>query len=158
MSYKLFNPYTEISRRFSRQFWSKALDLAELYGWQSIGTEPPSTHDFHELNAEWDGNYLTNDGQMIKANDALSLATALENALKDISDAKVKRDWNPKFWGEDDLPEWLSPDEKEILEDGPENELLDLIDTPPLEYFAGDEKYNLKQFIRFCRLGNFVIL
>ena len=29
----------------------------------------------------------------------------------------------------DDLPEWLSPGEKAMLNDGPENELLDRIDT-----------------------------
>ena len=157
MSYELFNPHTTISRKFSRQFWSKALDLAELYGWQPIGTEPPSTHDFHELNAEWDGTYLTNDGQTIRASDAYSLAAALEKALEDIPDAKTEMDWNPKLWMEDDFPEWLSPDEIEIVDDGLKDSLLDIIEVHPLQYFAGDEKYNLKQFVRFCRLGNFII-
>src|SRR5262245_15574478 len=112
MSYDLFNPSTTISRKFSRQFLTKALELAELYGWRPLGTQPPFRHDFHKLSAEWDGAYLTNDGQMIKAVDALSLAAALEKALDDISDARVEMDWNPKFWVGDDLPEWLSPEEK----------------------------------------------
>ena len=154
MSYDLFNPYTAISRKLSNEFWCKALDLAELYGWQPIGTEPPSTLDFHELNAEWDGTYLTNDGQMIKANDALSLAAALEDALKDISDAKPKVDWSPMLWMEEDYPDWLSPEEIEIIDDG----LLEIVRVNPLEYFAGDEKYHLKQFIRFCRLGDFIVM
>ena len=157
MSYELFNPYTAICRKFSRQFWAKALELAELYGWRSMGTEPPSLYDFQQLDADWDGNYLTNDGQMIKAKDALSLAIALEKALNDIPDDKVKMDWDRKFWLDDDLPEWLSPDEKEMIEDGLENELLDIIGIHPLEFFAGAEKYQLKQFVRFCRLGSFVV-
>ncbi|HET9907781.1 MAG TPA: hypothetical protein VFQ23_14115 [Anaerolineales bacterium] len=157
MSYELLNPYTTISRTFSRQFWSKALALAELYGWQPMGTEPPSEHDFDEINAEWDGTYLTNDGQMIKAQDALSLAFALQNALKDIPGAKIPVALNAGFWMEADLPDWFSPDELEMVDDGLENELLDFNGTPPLEFFAGDEKEHLQQFIRFCRLGNFVI-
>lgn len=157
MSYDLFNPYTTICRTFSRQFFAKALDLAELYGWQPLGTQQPSEHDFHKLDAEWDGNYLTNDGQMIKAQDALSLANALERALDDIPDAVLKMAWNPKFRTEDDLPEWLSPSEKEVIEDGLENELLDVIGIHPLEFFEGAEKYHLKQFIRFCRLGDFIV-
>ncbi len=158
MSYELFNPYTAICRKFSRQFWSKALDLAELYGWQPLGTQPPSVYDFHQLNAEWDGTYFTNDGQMIKAQDASSLAAALEKALEDIPDANPRMDWNLKLWLEDDLPEWLSPDERELIDDGLKDSLLDIMGVNPLEYFAGDEKYNLKRFIRFCRLGNFIIL
>ena len=158
MSYELFNPYTTITRKFSRQFWAKALDLAELYGWQPIGTEPPPTLDFHELNAEWDGTYLTNDGQRIKAEDALSLAAALEHALEDIPAAKRKMNLNPKLWIEDDFPEWLSPEEIEIIEDGLKDSLLDILEVHPLEYFAGDEKHHIKRFIKFCRLGDFIVL
>ena len=122
-----------------------------------MGTQPPSEHNFDELNAEWDGTYLTNDGQMIKAEDAMSLSAALENALEDIPDAKTEMNWNPKLWKEDDFPEWLSPDEIEIVEDGLKDSLLDILEVHPLQYFAGAEKYSLKQFIRFCRLGNFII-
>jgi hypothetical protein len=158
MSYDLFNPSTTICRTFSRQFFAKALDLAELYGWQPMGTEPPSVYDFHKLRAEWEGGYFTNDGQMIKAEDARSLANALERALHAISDAKVEMDWNTKFWIEDDLPEWLAPEEKDMVEDGIENELLDVLGFHPLEFFAGNEKDYLKKFIKFCRMGNFIVL
>lgn len=158
MSYDLFNPYTSICRKFNQPFLAKALELAEIYGWQPLGTQPPSGHDFRELNAEWDGNYLTNDGQIIRAQDALSLANAVEKALDDIPDSRVNMDWNLKFRVEDDLPEWLSPSEKEMIEDGLENELLDVIGIHPLEFFAGAEKYQLKQFMRFCRLGSFIVM
>jgi len=158
MTYELFNPSTTICRKFSRQHWAKALELARLYGWRPVGTRSPSTHDFHKLGADWNGTYLTNDGQVIKAEDALSLAVALERSLDDIPDANIEMDWNPRFWVEDELPEWLSPFEKEMIEDGLEDELLDMMGIHPFEYFAGDEKRHLTQFIRFCKLGSFVVL
>ena len=158
MSYELFNPSTTISRKISRQSWAKALELAQLYGWQPEGTHPPSEYDFHKLNAEWDGSYLTNEDQMVRAEDALSLAEALARSLDDIPDANLEMDWNPKFWIQDDLPEWLSPEEKALVEDGLEDDLLDIMGTHPFEFFAGDEKRHLTRLIRFCRLGSFVIL
>jgi hypothetical protein len=157
MSYDLFNPSTEICRKFSKQHWAKALELARMYGWQPMGTLSPSEHNFYEIGADWSGTYLTNDGQMVKAEDAYSLAAALEKALDDIPDDKVKIDWSSKFW-EDDLPEWLSPEEKEMIAEELEDGLLDLIGVHPLQYFAGDEKYYLTRFIKFCRLGSFIVL
>ena len=59
---------------------------------------------------------------------------------------------------EEDLPEWLSPEEQEFVEEELQEGLLDVMGTNPLEYFAGAEKRHLKQFIRFCRLGSFEIL
>jgi len=158
MSYELFNPSTAICRKFSRQHWAKALELARIYGWRPMGTRPPSVVDFHSLDADWNGTYLTNDGQAIKAEDALSLALALEKALDDIPDANVEMDWSPKLWAEDDLPDWLSPEEKATIEEGLEGEFFDMMGIHPFEYFAGDEKYYLRQFIRFCKLGSFVVL
>jgi len=158
MSYDLFNPSTTICRKFNRQFFVKALELAELYSWQPSGTQPPPGHNFHDLNAEWDGNYLTNDGQIIKAEDALSLANALQIALGDIPDSIDHVDWNLILCMEDDLLEWLSPEEQQIIDDGIENELFDILDTHPLKFFAGNEKDYLKKFIKFCRMGDIVVL
>ncbi len=94
-----------------------------------MGTYPPSITELHGLNAEdWDGTYLTNDGQIVIAEDALALAMALEKSLDDI----------PDFNLEDD-----PPDHSKIN---------------PFEYFAGDEKHHLAEFIDFCRLGSFLIL
>ena len=157
MSYDLINRSTILSRTFSRQFWSKALELAEAYGWKPLGTHAPSHIDFYELGAEWDGGYFTNDGQIVRAEDALSLAAALEWSLDDIPNGNIPPDWNSILQQEDDLPEWLSPEEREIIEEGLHDGLLDIMGTSPLEYFAGDEKRHLKQFIRFCRLGSFEI-
>jgi hypothetical protein len=158
MSYELFNQATEISRKISRQSWAKALELAMLYGWQPKGTHAPSIYDFHSLNADWHGTYLTNECQMVCAEDALSLAETLEKALDDIPDASRETDWNPQFWIEDELPDWLSPEEKAFIEEGLEDELLDIVGIHPFKFFAGDEKQHLTGFIRFFRLGSFMIL
>ena len=158
MSYELINRSTVLCRTFSRQFWAKALELAELYGWKPMGTRPPLHLDFYQLGAEWDGRYFTNDGQAVKREDALLLAAALERALGDISDANISMDWNLALRQDDDLPEWLSPEERAFIEEELQDGLLDIMGTSPLDYFAGNEKRHLKEFIRFCRLGSFEIL
>lgn len=158
MSFELVNRSTEICRLYSRQFWVKALELAGEYGWQPLGTHPPATFVFYKRIAEWNGTYLTNDGQVVRARDAQLLAAALERSLDDIPEAGKAIDWDPRFWIEDDLPEWLSPEEHAIIEEGLQDGLLDILGTSPLEYFAGAEKQALRGLIRFCRLGSFEIL
>jgi hypothetical protein len=123
-----------------------------------MGTKPPSMYNFHILNAEWDGTYFTNDGQTVKAEDALSLAQALHRSLDDIPDEHIKMDWDPKFWREADFPEWLAPFEQEMIEDVLEGDLLDIMATHPIKFFAGAEKHQLAEIIRFCQLGSFLIL
>ena len=54
-----------------------------------------------------------------------------------------------------DLPEWLSPAEHELVEEKLQDGNLDVMWISPLAFFAGDEKYYLVQFIRFCRMGSF---
>jgi hypothetical protein len=157
MSYELFNPSIALCKMFSKQFWIKALELAKLYGWQPLGTATPGIN-FSKLGVEWLGTYLTNDGQAVSAEDAYALAAALERSLDDIPDTRVKRDWDFSVCLEDDLPEWFSPAERELVEEELQDGLLDIMGTPPLEFFAGDEKPHLVQFIRFCRLGSFEIL
>ena len=157
MPYDLYNPSTGLRLTFSRQFLFKALELAELYGWQPRRTQPPAHIDFRALGADWHGGYLTNDGQIVMASDAKWLAAALENSLPDISDTNPAIDWDPKRW-EDDLPEWFTPQERAFIEDELQEGCLDILGVDPLEHFAGDEKMYLRRFIRFCRLGSFEIL
>ena len=158
MSYELISRSTILCRTFSRQFWSKALELAGLYGWKPMGTRPPSHLDFYKIGAEWHGSYLTNDGQTVKAEDAHLLAAALERSLDDIPNDNLPTDWNSMFQPEDDLPEWLSPEERAMIVEELQDGLLDIMGMSPMDYFAGDEKRHLKEFIRFCRLGSFEIL
>src|SRR6266498_545654 len=127
MIYHLSSQSVISRQKFSSETWAKVLSLAMFYGWKPMGTYPPSITELHGLNSEdWDGTYLTNDGQIITTEDALSLAIALEKSLDDIPDFN--------------------------LEDYP----LDLSKINPFEYFAGDEKRQLIDFIKFCRLGSFI--
>lgn len=158
MSFELVNQSTEICRTFSRQTWAKALELARLYGWQPMGTEPPTILELYALNAEWTGTYLTNDGQVVRAEDARALAAALERSLDRISDIASSIEWNPHLWLENELPEWLSPEEKAMIEETLQEGLLDTFAINPVDFFAGAEKRSLVGFIRFCRLGSFEIL
>lgn len=155
MTLELINVYTSLSRKYSREFVGKALELARSYGWKPLGTRPPTVDVRRTL---WNGTYLTNDGQTVMMEDALSLADALAKALDGIPDMGAEMDWNPKFWMEDDLPEWLSPEEREMIEAGLEEYPPDVFGMHPFEFFAGDEKPHLKEFMRFCRLGSFTIL
>lgn len=158
MSYDLYNPSLALYRKFSRQFWAKALELARLYGWQPMGTRPTPGVDFYKLGSDWHGTYLTNDGQIVMGEDACALAAALESSLDDIPDIKNETNWDFSVWLEDDLPEWFSPTERELVEEELEDGLLDILGAHPLEFFAGDEKRQLAQLIKFCRLGSFEIL
>jgi hypothetical protein len=158
MSLELFNHTTSISRKYSRQFLEKALELARISGWQPMGTRPPLERDIQFLNADWLGTYLTNDGQVVCREDALSLAYALEISLDDIPDAEPDMNWNPKLLFVDDLPEWLSPAEKAMIEDGLEDHSPELMNVHPFEFFAGKEKRYLIGVIRFSQLGSFTIL
>lgn len=152
MDYRLISLSSSKAREvFSRKSWVKALRLAQFYGWQPMGTHPPSIYRHHGLPAaNWTGSYFKHDGQMVKAEDVLSLRCALEKALDDIPDSRYRV--------EDDLPEWFSPMERAIIEEGVESMLLDLLAKNPFEYFAGPEKRHLKEFIKFCQSGSFLIL
>ena len=129
MIYHLSSQSAISRQKFSRESWLKLLSLAMFYGWEPLGTRVPSITELHGLNFEdWHGSYLTNDGQIVVTEDALSLGLALEKALDDIPDFNL---------------EVYPPD-------------LDRIN--PFEFFAGDEKRHLTEFIEFCRLGSFLIL
>jgi hypothetical protein len=139
MSYHLSSQTTVSREKFSRDAWTKLLSLAISYGWQPMGTLPPSRIELYGMEPEdWDGVYLTNDGQTVTAEDAWALAVALEKSLDDIPDFNIELGWGAKSRKEDDQP--------------------DVKDVHPFEYFAGDEKQHLIEFIKFCRLGSFIIL
>lgn len=160
----LSNRSTSSLQTLSREAWARLLSLGRFYGWQPMGTLPPFIHNLRKnasedrLNGTWDGNYLRTEGQSVRAEDALALAFALERSLDDIPDENPERGLAP----DDDLPEWLSPIERALLSDNlhahPEaGEELPL-ELLPFEYFAGDAKQNLLDFIRFCKMGEFVIM
>ena len=129
MIYHLSSQSAIARQKFSRESWLKVLSLAMFYGWQPMGTRVPSITESHGLSTEvWDGTYLTNDGQIVVTEDALRLRVALQKSLDDIPDFNL------------------------------EAYASDLSKITPFEYFAGDEKRQLVEFIGFCRLGSFLIL
>lgn len=129
MIYHLSSQSAISRQKFSRESWTRILSLGMFYGWQPMGTRVPSITELHGLNLEdWDGTYLTNDGQIVLSEDALRLGKALEKSLDDIPDFNL---------------EVYPPD---------------LSKVNPFEYFAGEEKHHLVGFIKFCRLGSFIIL
>ena len=129
MIYHLSSQSVISRQKFTRESWTRVLSLGLFYGWQPMGTRVPSITELHGLIDEyWDGTYLTNDGQIVVTEDALSLGIALEKSLDDIPDFNLE----------------VYP-----LDPGKIN---------PFEYFAGDEKRHLADFIRFCKLGSFLIL
>ena len=159
MSVELINEATSISRKYSKEFWETALHLAVKYGWRPLGTRAPTTGSLAGWQDLWMGTYFSNDAQTVLSADARALADALERSLDDLSDENPHMDWDPKFWRDDDaLPDWLSPEEQELIEDDVCVHLREALRMKPVEFFAGDEKQNLKRFIRFCRLGSFIII
>lgn len=129
MIYHLSSQAAISRQKFTRESWTRVLSLAMFYGWQPMGTRVPSMTELHGFDVDdWDGTYLTNDGQIVVAEDSLSLAMALEKSLDDVPDFNV------------------------------DNDSLDPSRINPFEYFAGDEKGQLVDFIRFCKLGSFLIL
>ena len=129
MIYHLSSQSAISRQKLSKESWTRVLSLGIFYGWQPMGTRVPSMTEIHGFHAEyWDGTYLTNDGQIVVTEDALALGIALEKSLDDIPDFNL---------------EVYTPDLSKIT---------------PFEFFAGDEKQQLVDFIAFCRLGSFLIL
>ena len=129
MIYHLSSQSAISRQKFSKESWTRVLSLAMFYGWQPLGTRAPSITELHGLNTDnWDGTYLTNDGQIVVTEDALRLGLALERSLDDIPD------FNLKIYP-------LDPGRINLF-----------------EYFAGDKKHQLADFIEFCKLGSFLIL
>ena len=147
--------------RFSNTSWRKMLELAYEYGWKPAGTErgqwvDPETGELDEQMCpdpdEWDGNYFTNAFQWVTEEDAAHIADALEKALDDIPDFDTGEKWVTH--GPTNLP--TDPVERSLVEEGfavsgPNGSLS------PLEYFSGEDKQLVRDFIAYCRAGTFYI-
>ena len=108
--------------------------LAEDFGWQPSGTQPPEGWDAEvEAIGEWNGCYSTNDGSLVTAQDALALAAALEVALA--SDDFEQRIRDLHRVAEEQMQ---SPDCRFTL---------------PVD--ASGWRKDIEDFVGFCRLGGF---
>jgi len=124
---------------FNIQGWQSVLFLAELYGWEPKGTV--MTEDnltwaglldiayIQEYIKSWDGSYFGNDFQTVAEEDALNLAHALMNAVKEL------------------------PDEKSYID----NYSINTREWVVNSFSSLEGKNYLEKFIQFCRDGEFMI-
>jgi hypothetical protein len=118
--------------------WVKLLRLAERYGWQPAATTLSDSDLAWMPGGKWNGNYATNDNQIVSAADAQALGAALELALQDIPSDDVIATHRDPSGGIRILPE------------------LPQISDP--DWFCGAEsKAYIREFISFCRAGSFEI-
>ncbi len=79
--------------RWNQSDYPKVLRLAMAYGWQPEGTTNPPWGDGYwpeEDAKNWDGQYCSNELQIVSDADTANLARALERALEDLP-ATAKR-------------------------------------------------------------------
>ena len=122
---------------FQRHYWRALLNLAWMHGWKAKGTAAPVDFD-----GEWNGDYFSNDGQLVTVDDARNLGHALELSLPDI----------PRH---DAVGHKMTV----IKVEGPIGHIEALPDDAnPLELFSGPEgRQEIEQFIALCRSGDFVM-
>jgi hypothetical protein len=119
--------------------WTKLVQLGVKYGWLPSGTVLIlENHSDRKFDEEWCGDYLSNSGQWVLATDAVAWADSLTKAL-------------------DEIPDIATCDKQTTIIMGDyaikvSNEKLAFSD-----FFSGETKISLKEFISFCRKGSFII-
>jgi hypothetical protein len=139
------------TERFSVTSWWKVLQLAQEYGWQPTGTQAPTftlADGTVEAVEGWSGTYLSNSYQRVGDEDAANIAEALRRALGDIPDFDTDEKWV-------DLPP-SNPFERMMAEKGFEMSGPNPSLTP-IEFFSGEAKQRVKDFIVYCQAGGFHI-
>ncbi len=150
--------------RFNTHDWRKVLHLARVYGWEPEGTQGPDiemgtwvhgsfvAHDNQPAKEAWDGTYLSNDYQRVTDDDAMNLVNALSRAIAELPD------YNVTEIKERSIDDGLSgaifaaiADVVDITYYGPS------ADAEPIEWFSGEKKQQVIDFVDFCRAGGFVI-
>ncbi len=146
--------------------WHFVMELGEDYGWKPEGTvfkEPQelvtcgwSDNPDEILQAEIEdkflGDYFSNSGQRVTAQDAKCLADAIALALDDIPNYCATKDKDPRNAMPRRIAEWESS--------APSRELTRLAEETisAKEWFLGEQKNRLNEFVSFCRHGGFQIL
>ena len=70
--------------------WSDILTIAFENGWEPMGTISPYVEEGILEPDDWDGNYCSNDFQLVCEDDALAIAAALERALETKNDNSLE--------------------------------------------------------------------
>jgi hypothetical protein len=117
-------------------YWTFLLYLAQEYGWEMEGTQAPDGVD----QAEWDGGYASNDGQVVSKKDASSFADALERAVVDPNRAQAARR----------LSKQIAADVRSLAQ----REGIELDDYGEADLYEVDED-GIRDLVHFCRQGSF---
>ena len=141
--------------------WIKLLDLSEMYGWKPIGTlhfplDRISVHSKQRIRY-WDGNYYSNDGQIVTTEDALALANGLETALDDIPDIETTEKMIDLREGSDLSGFGYAKEIYQSLIDIYGNNRCLNGNLHPFDFFSGAKKQEVIDFISFCKNGGFMI-
>jgi hypothetical protein len=123
--------------RFDVSEWKRLLELARGHGWEPMGTESPDLEPDFSPRKDWDGSYFSNDYQTVTAEDARNLADALERAIADLPNRHAK-----------DAEEKSSKGAPEATG----------VSASPNQWLSDQaERKRIREFIRYCRAGEFVI-
>ncbi len=80
MSFWLTRDSEENTFDMSHRAWATTLAIAEVYGWEPLGT----VFDWEEYGLDgWSGTYMLNQCQTVTSEDALNLASALSKSVAD---------------------------------------------------------------------------
>lgn len=125
--------------------WRRIFRLAIMFGWEPMGTQKPADW---ESESEWEGmNYESNDGQIVRAEDAAHFADAIEEAIGMLED-EADEDGGSAFSGW----EW----EMEMVRRFRAAMLYGLKD-PGFIFFDRSWEEKLTELVVFCREGAFAI-
>lgn len=146
--------------------WDRVLSLAHQYGWEPRGTRPGAPAYMYcmteaeekELDQNWNGNYVTNDGEIVTPEDAAAMAAALEKALDDIPEHNAARHKEMTL-AESMAEQGCPPDRIAQMNPAVANMLIirGVETMNNFEFFSGQTKDVLIRFIAFCREGAFEI-
>ena len=119
--------------RLNSWAWSGVYHLAMALGWEPEGTEfggttyDVSDAEFEGLAKNWNGNYWTNDGQIVSESDAANLGAALDQAIRFTPTERLE----------------VKKEDSEVAQ--------------AFCRFSGEGREYLEKFITFVKRGSFVI-
>lgn len=128
--YKLKKATYPYVYEFQERQWHALILLAARYHWKPAGTvlHHRMTQKFQDRT--WTGSYIAHRGQIVTSEDAVNFADAIEQAL-------------------DDIPDFITPNKDKVLTE----KSMDVYGI----LSGGGEKDYLREFIKFCRAGEFGI-
>ncbi|MFT3685140.1 MAG: hypothetical protein QM783_09490 [Phycisphaerales bacterium] len=136
------------SMTFANRSWGMLMKLAFDSGWKPMGCERPldweAIDKYGNPRRFFSMDYFSRRGQRVLAADAAAIADALESGLLDVPPFDAL---GLKVVSSIDMPHLAKP--LRSLRPG--------VKVNPFEYFSGDNRDGLREFIAYCRKGGFEI-